>query len=176
MGARAAAASACCSARAACSRRSAAARRLRSGHGLRGARGVESASPGPASRTLTVPVSGGGGGGDQAGTVRGGSAGSGQRTQRCCVGAAPRGSLCKWMNPECPCLYPLGESRRRCAEPPPWRTPVRVEIPRALSAFAATGRPSGEDAIPRETVYLREGKGGLWCCLSGRPFGNIGEP
>lgn len=74
----AAAASACCSARAACSRRSAPARRLPSGHGRRGVRGVESASPGPASRTLTVPVSGGGGGGDPAGTLRDGSSGLGQ--------------------------------------------------------------------------------------------------
>ena len=74
----AAAASACCSACAACSRRSAPARRLPSGHGRRGVRGVESADPGPASRTVTVPVSGGEGGGDTAGTLRDGSAGRGQ--------------------------------------------------------------------------------------------------
>lgn len=89
----AAAATACCSARAACSQRSAPARRLLSCYGRRGARSVESASPGPASRTLTVPVSRGGGGGDPAGTVRGGSAGSGQPSE-VMRGSRPRGGPC----------------------------------------------------------------------------------
>lgn len=89
----ASAASACCSARAAGSGRSVPSRRLPSGHGRRGARGVESASPGPVSRTHKVSVSGGGGGGDPAGTVRGGSAGSEQpfADSEVLCGSRPRG-------------------------------------------------------------------------------------
>lgn len=107
----AAAASACCSARAACSRRSVPARRLPSGHGRRGASGVESASPGPVSRALTVPVRGGGGGGDPASTLRGGSAGHGLPSGG--PGGVvwelpPRKSLCKCIKPGCLLPLPFG--------------------------------------------------------------------
>ena len=91
------------------------------------------------------------------------------------MGAAPEGVPVQ-MNHECPCFYPLGASRKRCAEPPPWKTQVRMETLRALSAFAATGSPCVQDTSPRETGCVRrEGKGGLWCCLSGRACGNMGS-
>lgn len=67
---------------------------LRRHHGRHGARGVVSASPGPASRTLTVPVSGGGGVGVRVSTLRGGSAGRRQpfRYSEVLCGSRPHGS------------------------------------------------------------------------------------
>ena len=74
------------------------------------------------------------------------------------MGAVPAGSLCKWTNPECSCLYPLGEPRRRCAEPPPWKTPALAEAPRALSAVCYAGRPGVEDTIPRDRARSAYGR------------------
>ena len=84
------------------------------------------------------------------------------------MGAVPAGSLCKWTNPESSCLYPLGEPRRRCAEPPPWKTPALAEAPRALSAVCYTGRPGVEDTIPRETVPGVPTGGQRWSLVSSR--------
>ena len=45
---------------------------------------------------------------------------------------------------------------------------------RALSEEQREGHCPRRETRP--SVELAEAKGSLWCCLSGRPFENIGEP